>query len=98
MSETHPNYSVYKGLQKPLIFKGLKGKFIYIGGACVVGALLLCAIVSTISSFIWGGITLIVVMFGGLGITSKLQKKGLHKKDKRKGIYIVSQAFVRERK
>ena len=38
----------------------------------------------------WGGITLVIVMFGGLGITSQLQRKGLHRKDKRKGIYIVS--------
>ena len=82
MSKEHLSYNVYKGLQKPLIFKGFKGKFIYIGGA----------------SFMWGGITLVIVMFGGLGITSKLQRKGLHKKDKRKGIYIVSRTFVRDRK
>ena len=87
-----------RGLQKPLIFKGFKGKFIYIGGACIISALLLCAIVSTLASFMWGGITLVIVMFGGLGITSKLQRKGLHKKDKRKGIYIVSRTFVRDRK
>lgn len=94
----HPSYSVYKGLQKPLIFKGLKGKFIYIGGACVIGALLVSAIVSTLASFMWGGITLVIIMFGGLGIISQLQRKGLHKKDKRKGVYIVSRTFVRDRK
>ena len=89
MSKEYPSYNVYKGLQKPLIFKGFKGKFIYIGGACIISALLLCAIVSTLASFMWGGITLVIVMFGGLGITSQLQRKGLHRKDKRKGIYIV---------
>lgn len=98
MSKEHLSYNVYKGLQKPLIFKGFKGKFIYIGGACIISALLLCAIVSTLASFMWGGITLVIVMFGGLGITSQLQRKGLHKKDKRKGIYIVSRTFVRDRK
>ena len=61
-------------------------------------ALLLCAIVSTLASFMWGGITLVIVMFGGLGITSQLQRKGLHRKDKRKGIYIVSRTFIRDRK
>ena len=79
-------------------FKGFKGKFIYIGGACIISALLLCAIVSTLASFMWGGITLVIVMFGGLGITSQLQRKGLHRKDKRKGIYIVSRTFIRDRK
>ena len=67
MSKEYPSYNVYKGLQKPLIFKGFKGKFIYIGGACIISALLLCAIVSTLASFMWGGITLVIVMFGGLG-------------------------------
>ena len=75
MSKEYPSYNVYKGLQKPLIFKGFKGKFIYIGGACIISALLLCAIVSTLASFMWGGITLVIVMFGGLGITSQLQRK-----------------------
>lgn len=98
MAKEYPMYNVYKGLQKPLIFKGFKGKFIYIGGACVVGALLLCAVVSTLSSFLWGGVTLVIVMFGGLGITAQMQKKGLHKKDKRTGIYIVSHTFIRDRK
>ena len=98
MSKEYPSYNVYKGLQKPLIFKGFKGKFIYIGGACIISALLLCAIVSTLASFMWGGITLVIVMFGGLGITSQLQRKGLHRKDKRKGIYIVSRTFIRDRK
>lgn len=87
-----------RGYKSPLFSKDLKGKFIYIGGACIISALLLCAIVSTLASFMWGGITLVIVMFGGLGITSKLQRKGLHKKDKRKGIYIVSRTFVRDRK
>lgn len=98
MSKEYPSYNVYKGLQKPLIFKGFKGKFIYIGGACIISALLLCAIVSTLASFMWGGITFVIVMFGGLGITSQLQRKGLHRKDKRKGIYIVSRTFIRDRK
>lgn len=54
MSKEYPSYNVYKGLQKPLIFKGFKGKFIYIGGACIISALLLCAIVSTLASFYVG--------------------------------------------
>lgn len=90
--------NVYKGLQKPLIFKGFKGKFIYIGGACIISALLFMCYCFYSGFFMWGGITLVIVMFGGLGITSQLQRKGLHRKDKRKGIYIVSRTFIRDRK
>lgn len=91
----YPVFNVYKGLQKPLIFKGFKGKFIYVGAGCVISSLLLCAAVSTLTSFMWGGVTLIIVMFGGLALTAQAQKKGLHKKDKRKGIFIVSKSFSR---
>ena len=98
MSKEYPSYNVYKGLQKPLIFKDLKASS-YISVELVLLVLyFLCAIVSTLASFMWGGITLVIVMFGGLGITSQLQRKGLHRKDKRKGIYIVSRTFIRDRK
>ncbi|MDM8242878.1 DUF4133 domain-containing protein [Phocaeicola barnesiae] len=98
MEKERFTYNVYKGLQKPLIFKGLKGKFIYIGGGCVIAALLVCAIVSTLTSFMWGGLTLCIVMFGGLGVTIILQRRGLHNKDRRKGIYIISNTFLIDKK
>ncbi|BAD51336.1 DUF4133 domain-containing protein [Bacteroides fragilis] len=94
----YPVFNVYKGLQKPLIFKGFKGKFIYFGAGCVIAGLVLCAVMSMVVSFVWGGITLVVVMFGGLSITAMLQKKGLHNKDKRKGEYIVTRTFQRDNK
>ena len=74
-NKEHQVFNVYKGLQKPLIFKGLKGKFIYIGAAVVICAIILCAVVATLASFMWGGIVLLAVMFGGLVITVQLQKK-----------------------
>lgn len=89
----YPVYNVYKGLQKPLIFKGLKGRFIYIGAGCIISSLVLCAVLSTIFSFLYGGIALAVVLFGGLYFTAISQKKGLHRKDKRKGVFIVNKIF-----
>lgn len=89
----YPMYNVYKGLQKPLIFKGLKGRFIYIGAGCVILSMILCAVLSTIFSFLYGGISLVVVLFGGLYLTSVSQKKGLHRKDKRKGVFIINKVF-----
>ena len=94
--EKHPGYNAYKGLQKPLIFKGFKGKYIYMGFGSIIGALVLCIVVSTIFSFMWGGLTLVVVMIGGLLFTASQQKKGLHRKDKRKGVFIVSYSIFRD--
>lgn len=98
MNQDYPEFNVYKGLQKPLIFKGLKGKFIYWGAGCVIAGLLLCAAMSVLVSFVVGGITLIVVLFGGLSLVSMLQRKGLHNKDKRRGVYIVTKTFQRDSK
>ena len=94
MATDYPEFNVYKGLQKPLIFKGFKGKFIYIGGECIVSSLLICVALSSIFSILWGCAALVLIMFGGLGLTSHFQKKGLHNKDKRKGIFIFSKTFV----
>lgn len=96
--DKYPVFNAYKGLQKPLMFRGFKGKFIYMGFGSIIGALVLCVIVSTIASFMWGGLTLVVVMVGGLALTASQQKKGLHKKDKRKGVFIVSHSVFRELK
>lgn len=98
MSDYYPVFPVYKGLQRPLIFKGFKGKFIYIGAACIVGSIIISAIISSLVSFLFGAISLFIVLFGGLFLTSHLQKNGLHKKDKRKGVYIVTHTFYRNTK
>jgi len=93
MNQTHSAYQVYKGLQKPLIFRGFKGKFIYIGFSFVIGGLILCIVISSLVSFLVGGLTLIVVMFGGLALTAQMQKKGLHNKRLDSGTFIVTNIF-----
>ncbi len=83
-------YNAYKGLQKPLVFKFLKGKYIYWSLGILVGSMVLGIITIVALSKIIG----IFVMLGGMGggilyITNK-QKKGLHKKDSSRGIYIIT--------
>jgi hypothetical protein len=41
-------YFLYKGLKKPLVFKGLKGKYIYYAGGSFVGTMILGVILSKI--------------------------------------------------
>lgn len=89
-------YNVYKGLQKPLIFKGFKGRFIYIGAGIAISSLIICALVSSLVSFVWGGFALIVIMFGGFALIAQQQKKGLHRKDKSKGVFVVHKIFWRD--
>ena len=37
-------FKVYKGLQRPLVFKNLKGKFIGWGAAALITSFLLCVV------------------------------------------------------
>lgn len=82
MKETG-KYFLYKGLKKPLVFKGLKGKYIYYAGGSFAGMLILSIIFSNIFGFFIGLIVAVVIGVGGIWWTFKIQKeKGLYNKTK----------------
>ncbi len=78
-------YEVYKGLQKPLVFKGLKGKFIYWMAGGVLGTFM----ITVIANLLFGIVGALAIFAIGIGITFgsilHFQKKGLHTKDNTKG-------------
>ena len=83
-------YAVYKGLQKPLIFKGFKGKFIYWGLGSVLSGLVSGALIMSLVNMWLGAIALVGCMVGGLFYTAGKQKGGLHDKSRAKSIYILN--------
>jgi hypothetical protein len=83
-------YAVYKGLQKPLIFKGFQGKFIYWGLGSVLAGLVSGALLMSLVNMWLGAIALIGCMVGGLCFTAAKQKGGLHDKSRAKSIYILN--------
>lgn len=87
---TEPVYNAYKGLQKPLVFKSFKGKYIYWGLGILVVSLFLGVILMVTLSMLFGAIAMIGGMVGGLLFIASKQKKGLHSKDNAKGIFIVT--------
>ncbi len=91
-------FNVYKGLQRPLIFKSLKGKFIYWGMACLLGAFISAVLLSTLVHPVAGISGLIVISLVGLFFIHNKQKKGLHNKTKSTGTYIVAPQFKRASK
>lgn len=93
MSKDNDSFPTYKGLQKPLVFKSLKGRYIYWGLGVMVGSLISCVVLVLIFNFLVGGICLVVILFGGLSLIAKKQKNGLYSKKKHKGIYIISQIY-----
>lgn len=94
MNNSEPIYNAYKGLQKPLVFKAFKGKYIYWGIGTLVGSLVFGIILAVSVSMLVGAIVFIGGMVGGLLYISSRQKKGLHNKDKSRGIYIVTNCKI----
>jgi len=83
-------YAVYKGLQKPLIFKGFKGKYIYWGLGFLLAGLVLGALTMSLINMWLGALVLISCIVGGLLFTAGKQKGGLHAKNRQTGIHILN--------
>ena len=82
-------YKLYKGLQKPLVFKCLKGRYIFIGAGAGIGSLIMAIILSTTVSLLAGGVGLIVCAGISFFLIARAQSKGLHNKSVGAGLYIV---------
>lgn len=87
-------YNVYKGLQKPLQYKGFKGKFIYWGLGFLLLGLVAGAISMTVINKWFGAIVLVGCVVGGLLYTGSSQKRGLHNKKRHNAIFIHKSSLV----
>ena len=81
-------FQVYKGLQRPLVYRGFKGKFIYWGVGALLAGLVLGALTMALVNMWAGLIVLIAGIAGGLVFIAGKQKKGLHIKSSPAGIFI----------
>lgn len=90
MEEAIPQYKVFKGLQKPVEFHGLKGRYIKIFIIMVVCSILICFI----GTPIFGTYTAIGLGLLG-GITSMYlpaamqNSQGLYNKKRNQGNYVI---------
>lgn len=82
-------YLVYKGLQKPLVFKGFAGKYIYWGVGCLLAGLVLGALTMSLINMWLGAIVLIGSITGGLCYIAGKQKDGLYSKARAKDLYVI---------
>ncbi|WP_262246524.1 DUF4133 domain-containing protein [Parapedobacter soli] len=81
-------FSIYKGLQKPLVYRGFKGKFIGWGIASLALGLVGGGLTGALTNMYLGGLVTILAIAGGLTFTFHRQKNGLHDKTRHKGIFI----------
>lgn len=81
-------FSIYKGLQKPLVYRGFKGKFIGWGIGSLVLGLVGGGLMGALTNMFLGGVVTISAIAGGLSLTFHRQKNGLHDKTRDKGVFI----------
>jgi len=82
-------HALYKGLQRPLVFKFLRGTFIYWGLGSIVAGIVAGGIVSAVLSSVAGLATLVAVSLPLLMYTISMQKKGLHSKTRHRAVFMI---------
>jgi hypothetical protein len=81
-------FQVYKGLQRPLVYRGFKGKFIYWGVGALLAGLVMGALTMALINMWLGLVVLIAAVAGGLIFIATKQKQGLHIKTRTTSIYL----------
>lgn len=91
---TYNGYPVFKGLQKPLEFMGIRGRFLTLAAAAIGGSFLSFLVFSIILGKLAGFISMIVVAAVSLiGIFIK-QKSGLHNKKRSRDVCIFRNLYT----
>lgn len=86
----YPEIQMFKGLQRPLEFLGLQGR--YIAWAGITAGLSLLGFIITYSflGFVTGLIVLVIAVSTGGGIIMVKQRKGLYSKKNPNGVFIYA--------
>ena len=80
-------YPVFKGLQKPLEFMGIRGRFLTLAAAAIGVSFVGFIVFSIALGKIAGFIAMLVMAVAGLVVIYVKQRGGLHNKRRAKGIY-----------
>lgn len=81
------SFPVYRGLQRPLTYKGFKGRFIYWGVGILLLSLVIGAMSMALINMYAGAVIMVAMIIGGFFYIGSRQKRGLHDKTRSGGIY-----------
>lgn len=94
-------YPVYKGLQMPLTYKGLKGKYIGWGIASLIIGLIAGGITGSVINMYLGGLVTLLLTPGLLFFTLQRQRGGIYNRTRQHGLFIhppnLPKSYVREK-
>ena len=86
----YPDYPLFKGLQKPLEFMGIQGRYIYWAAGAIGGAIVGFILAYCLIGFIAGLIALVASISIGAALIIIKQRKGLHTKKDDQGVVIYA--------
>lgn len=89
-------FPVFKGLQKPLEFMGIRGRFITLAAISIGCSFIGCMIASFMFGQLIGFAILAILSLASLITIYVKQKEGLHAKKKFKGIIIYHHILKRD--
>lgn len=83
---------MFKGLQRPLEFMGIQGRYIYWAAGTVGGAIVGFIAAYCLSGFLAGLVVLVASLGGGAALILMKQRKGLHSKKNEKGVFVYARS------
>lgn len=83
---------MFKGLQRPLEFMGIQGRYIYWAAGTAGGAIVGFIAAYCLSGFLAGLVVLVVSLGGGAALILMKQRKGLHSKKNEKGVFVYARS------
>ena len=86
----YPDYPLFRGLQRPLEFMGLQGRYIYWAAGAVGGAILGFIIAYIIAGFVAALVALVIAVCVGAGMILLKQRRGLHSKKTEHGVFVYA--------
>ena len=86
----YPDYPLFRGLQRPLEFMGLQGRYIYWAAGAVGGAILGFIIAYCIAGFVAGLVVLVAFVVTGAILVMFKQRRGLHSKREDRGVFVYA--------
>ena len=86
----YPDYPLFRGLQRPLEFMGLQGRYIYWAAGAVGGAILGFIIAYIIAGFVAGLVALVIAVCVGAGMIQHKQRRGLNSKKTEHGVFVYA--------
>ena len=88
--ERYQDYPVFKGLQRPLEFMGIQGRYIYWAAGTAGGAVAGFIIAYCLLGFVAGLIVLVSVISTGAVLIVLKQRKGLHTNKSDRGVFVYA--------